>query len=103
MLASPWRADAYSAVDGKPKTTLALQRLRNLTTNPAALLLTDHYEEDRTALWWIRLDGVGRAIVEGREHERAVALLCDKYERSRHPQPTGPMIALDIARWSAWP
>ena len=57
----------YSAVDDKPKTTVALQRLRNLTTNAAASLLADHYDEDWTALWWIRLDGVGRVIAEGRD------------------------------------
>lgn len=93
----------YSVVDDKPKTTVALQRLRNLTTNAAASLLADHYDEDWTALWWIRLDGVGRVIAEGREHERAVALLCGKYEQYRHQRPTGPVIAIDVARWSAWP
>ena len=93
----------YSAVDDKPKTTVALQRLRNLTTNPAATLLADHYDEDWTALWWIRLDGVGRVITDGREHQRAVALLCGKCEHYRQLPPTGPVIAVDIARWSAWP
>ena len=93
----------YSAVDDKPKTTVALQRLRNLTTNAAASLLADHYDEDWTALWWIRLDGVGRVIADGREHERAVAMLCGKYEQYRHQRPTGPVIAVDVACWSAWP
>jgi hypothetical protein len=63
----------------------------------------DHYDEDWTALWWIRLDGVGRIIAEGREHERAVALLCDKYEQYRRQQPTGPVIAVDVAHGSVWP
>lgn len=92
----------YSAVDDKPKTTVALQRLRNLT-NAAASLLADHYDEDWTALWWIRLDGAGRIIAEGPEHEHAVALLCGKYEQYRLQRPTGPVIAIDVARWSAWP
>ncbi len=93
----------YSVVDDKPKTTWALQRLRNLTQNAAATMLVDHYDEDWAALWWIRLDGLGRVIVDGREHERAVALLCAKYEQYRRRQPTGPVIAVDVARWSAWP
>ena len=88
----------YSAVDDKPKTTVALQGLRNLTTNAAASLLVDHYGEDWTALWWIRLDGVGRVIADSREHERAVALLCGKYEQYRRQRPTGPVIAVDVAR-----
>ncbi len=95
----------YSAVDHKPKTTMALQRLRNLTTNPAASLLVDHYSEDWTALWWIRVDGTGRVIADGREHEheRAVAALCAKYEQYRRQPPAGPVIAVDVARWSGWP
>lgn len=93
----------YSAVDHKPKTTTRLQRLRNLSENAAVSLLADHYAEDWTALWWIRLDGLGRIIAEGREHERAVELLCAKYEQYRHQPPTGPVIAIDVARWSAWP
>ena len=69
----------------------------------AASLLADHYDEDWTALWWIRLDGVGRVLADGPEHERAIAMLCGKYEQYRHQRPTGPVIAIDVARWSAWP
>lgn len=97
----------YSAVDHKPKSTMALQRLRNLTANPAASLLVDHYDEDWSMLWWIRVDGTGRVIPGGLEpddeHERAVAALCAKYEQYRRQPPAGPVIAVDIARWSAWP
>ena len=57
----------------------------------------------RMVLWWIRLDGLGRVIADGSEHERAVALLCGKCEQYRHRRPTGPVIAIDVARWSAWP
>ena len=97
------RRSRVLSVDDKPKTTVALQGLRNLTTNAAASLLVDHYGEDWTALWWIRLDGVGRVIADGREQERAVALLCSKYEQYRQQRPTCPVIAVDVARWSAWP
>ena len=93
----------YSAVDHKPKTTSALQRLRNLAANPAASVLVDHYDEDWAALWWIRVDGTGRVLVDGPEHELAVAALCDKYEQYRRQPPTGPVIGIDTARWSAWP
>lgn len=93
----------YSAVDDKPKTTLSLQRLRNLTADPAASLLVDHYDEDWTALWWIRLDGAGRVVADVAEHERAIALLCEKYEQYRRRRPAGPVIALDVVRWTAWP
>src|SRR5690606_37163913 len=44
----------WSAVDAKPKSTLALRRLENVRANPAASLLVDHYEDDWTRLWWVR-------------------------------------------------
>ena len=59
----------YSAVDAKPKSTLALQRLRNLAVHPAASLVVDHYEEEWTQLWWVRLDGVARVLESGTERD----------------------------------
>lgn len=96
-------ATAYSAVDEKPKTTRQLQRLRNLAAHPDASLLVDHYDEDWSSLWWIRLDGTGRLLSRDAEQDRAMALLAEKYEQYRAPPPSGPLIALDVARWVAWP
>jgi PPOX class probable F420-dependent enzyme len=93
----------YSAVDDKPKTTPWLQRLRNVASNSAASFLVDYYDEDWTALWWIRLDGAARIITSGTEYEHAIALLCDKYEQYRTQPPTGAVIAIDITNWTAWP
>ena len=33
----------WSAVDAKPKSTIALKRLDNVRANPTATLLVDHY------------------------------------------------------------
>lgn len=35
----------YSAVDAKPKRSMALRRLANITANPAVALLVDHYDD----------------------------------------------------------
>src|SRR4029453_4312281 len=43
-----------SAVDQKPKTTLALARLANLAVHPVASVLVDHYDDDWARLWWVR-------------------------------------------------
>ncbi len=94
---------AYSAVDGKPKSTLALRRLANVRANPHASLLVDHYAEDWSTLWWVRVDGTGRVIEGGPERDRALALLGDKYEQYRRQPPPGPVVALDITTWRAWP
>jgi PPOX class probable F420-dependent enzyme len=94
---------AYSAVDAKPKSTLALRRLENVMANPSASLLVDRYDEDWSLLWWVRVDGVARVIKNGPEHARALAGLTAKYEQYAHDPPPGPVIALDITAWRGWP
>ena len=46
-----------TAVDAKPKSTTALARLDNVRATGRASLLVDHYDEDWTRLWWVRVDG----------------------------------------------
>jgi len=93
----------YSAVDGKPKSTRRLQRLANLRAHPEAALLIDHYDEDWTTVWWVRLDTIGRVLDPGAEQDRALVALRDKYEQYRRDPPAGPVIALDVVAWRAWP
>jgi PPOX class probable F420-dependent enzyme len=90
----------YSAVDAKPKRTVALRRLRNVRENPAVALLVDHYEEDWSALWWVRAEGSGRVLERDEpEAQRALALL-----EGRYPQQhaVGAVLAVDVERWSGW-
>ena len=94
---------AYTAVDGKPKSTRALQRLANLRAHPDAALLIDHYDDDWSAIWWVRIDVRGSVLDPGVEQDRAIAALCDKYEQYRDAPPGGPVIALDVVGWRAWP
>lgn len=93
----------YSAIDAKPKSTLALRRLENLRANPATSLLVDHYSDDWSALWWVRLDGAGRVVESGPERRRGVDLLAAKYEQYRREPPPGPVVAIDVTGWRAWP
>jgi PPOX class probable F420-dependent enzyme len=94
----------YSAVDQKPKTTTALRRLANVTANPAVSLLVDFYDDgDWDALWWVRADGVGRVLAPGlAEAQQAVALLEARYPQHRADPPAGPVLAVDVTRWSSW-
>jgi PPOX class probable F420-dependent enzyme len=94
---------AYTAVDAKPKSTLALRRIDNLVGNPAASLLIDHYEEDWSALWWVRLDGSGRVVDSPAESEAAKKALVSKYPQYGQLAIPGPVIALEIETWRAWP
>ena len=93
----------YSAVDAKPKSTLALRRLDNLRANRSTALLVDHYTEDWSALWWVRVDGRGRVVDGGSERDAALDHLTEKYEQYRRDVPPGPVIAIDVTGWRAWP
>ncbi|HWV84331.1 MAG TPA: TIGR03668 family PPOX class F420-dependent oxidoreductase [Capillimicrobium sp.] len=92
----------YTAVDAKPKRTTALRRLANVAANPRVALLVDHYEEDWDALWWVRADGVARIVDDEDEARAAVALLAARYRAYRETPPPGPVIAVDVERWSGW-
>ena len=90
----------YSAVDAKPKRTTALRRLANVRENPAVALLADHYDEDWSALWWVRVDGRGRVLdSDAPEARHAVALLSARYPQQRG---AGAVLAVDVERWSGW-
>ena len=92
----------YFAVDAKPKKTTDLQRLKNIAANPSVTVLADHYEDDWTKLWWVRVDGTARAITDSAEAERAIDLLAEKYEQHKRERPTGPVVAIHIERLTGW-
>src|SRR4029077_3716067 len=92
----------YFAVDKKPKKSADLQRLRNIEANPAVSVLFDHYEEDWTRLWWVRVDGRARIVSEGSELETAINLLSRRYAQYRSARPTGPAVAIEIERMTGW-
>ena len=92
----------YSAVDRKPKRSPRLKRLDNIRANPNVTVLVDHYEEDWSRLWWVRLRGRGRVLEAGEERERALALLADKYPQYRAQPPADAVIAIDLNDWQGW-
>ena len=91
-----------SGTDEKPKKTYALRRLQNIAEHPAVTLLVDHYEEEWTRVWWVRVDGRGRVIEDGPERERAVAALREKYAQYEHIGLPGAVLAIDVDRWVGW-
>ena len=88
----------YTAVDEKPKRTRRLKRLANIEANPHVEVLIDHYEDDWSRLWWVRLRGVARIG----EDPRAVELLAAKYPQYRQQRPTGPVIAVTVEERGEW-
>jgi PPOX class probable F420-dependent enzyme len=39
----------------KPKSTTRLRRLANIDRDPRCVLLVDHYDDDWSRLWWVRV------------------------------------------------
>ncbi len=96
------RDSIYTAVDAKPKSTRALRRLSNIRADPRVAVLADHYNEDWTALWWVRADGEAVVIDDPAEMTAPVGLLAGRYAQYRARPPAGPVIAIRVIRWTGW-
>lgn len=92
----------YTAVDAKPKKTQRLRRLANIEHNPAVSLLVDHYAEDWTQLWWVRVDGTATVAADGDTLSTGYRLLRAKYPQYQSVPLDGPVIAVSAKRWSGW-
>lgn len=99
----PGRGDRiYSAVDAKPKSSRDLRRLRNIRAHPQVAVLADHYEDDWDRLWWVRADGQALILDEPAAMAPALALLADRYPQYREQPPAGPVLAIEVTRWTGW-
>ena len=92
----------YTAVDSKPKSTPHLRRLSNIRANPRVAVLADHYDDDWSALWWVRADGMAAILVSEAEIAAPTGLLAGRYPQYRDSPPAGPVIAIRVARWIGW-
>jgi len=92
----------YTAVDSKPKSTPRLRRLSNIRANPRVAVLADHYDEDWSALWWVRADGMATILDGPAEMTAPVEMLSGRYPQYQDNPPAGPVIAIRVARWIGW-
>jgi PPOX class probable F420-dependent enzyme len=98
----------YIAIDGKPKRTTDLKRLRNIAANPQVSLLVSRYADDWEQLWWARADGAATVT----EFDRLslpdalpgglLAAFQSRYPWYRANPPAGPVIDISVTRWSGW-
>jgi PPOX class probable F420-dependent enzyme len=65
-------------------------------------ILVDHYEEDWSRLWWVRIDGRALELEAGEEAEGALRRLRDKYAQYAAAPPEGPVLRIDAERWVGW-
>jgi PPOX class probable F420-dependent enzyme len=93
-----------TAVDHKPKRTTALARLRNIRAHAGVTFLVDHYDDaDWDALWWVRIRAVATVAEPGEpDHQRAAAVLGEKYPAYRDRPPAGPAIVARVTEWHGW-
>lgn len=108
------RGYLWSPVDGKRKQPGELARVRNVRANPAVSLLLDHYSDEWSRLWWVRIDATARVVsppVPDRDPDAApaVAALRQKYlqyqrvEVLRDPPTLLELRPTDICSWCAGP
>ncbi|MHA6625589.1 TIGR03668 family PPOX class F420-dependent oxidoreductase [Pseudonocardia sichuanensis] len=92
-----------SAVDEvKPKTTTRLARLTDVERDPRVGLVADHYADDWSTLWWVRVDGTAAVHRDGPLRERALAALVAKYPPYAAAPPAGAVLVITPTRWAGW-
>lgn len=93
----------YTAVDDKPKTTRRLRRLSNIAATGHVSLLVDHYDDDWSRLWWIRVDGAAEVLGPDSDVGAAgIDALVAKYRQYASMRPAGPVIAVRVSGWREW-
>lgn len=92
----------YTAVDAKRKSTRNLRRLSNIEGNPQVSVLADHYDDDWTQLWWVRVDGSAEIHYSGQELATGYALLRNKYPQYELITLDGPVVSVTITKWASW-
>lgn len=95
----------YSVLDAKPKRVAPeqLARVRNIRANPRVALLIDEYDDDWSRLQYVLVLGEAELLFSGEEHERALALLQEKYPPYRAMELQGaPVIRIRPRRLIFW-
>jgi hypothetical protein len=101
----------WSPVDGKPKADAELARIGNLKVNPIASLLIDHYSDDWSQLWWLRLSlSVEVMVFDRPAADQDFLLLVTKLLKNKYrqyetvpvfkSQPT--LLAMTPTKFTSW-
>ena len=95
----------YWAVDGKPKQTRNLRRLRNIAENPRVSLVVDEWDEDWQRLRWVIVEANAAEVTDSGERARALDALVAKYPQYARMQLStvaDAVVAIVPARVIAW-
>ena len=99
---APHLVPVVFAVHDERKSTQRLRRLSNIEANPKVCMLVDHYDDDWTKLWWVRADGIAAIHHSGEAMAAGYALLRRKYLQYQRIALDGPVVTVDVQRWSSW-
>jgi PPOX class probable F420-dependent enzyme len=97
----------YTPLDEKPKRPddpRDLARVRDIAADARVALLVDRWDEDWSALAWLRLEGTASLLEpDTADHPLVVAALRDRYEPyAGHDLARRPIIKITIERTVRW-
>ncbi len=85
----------------KAKTSLRLRRLENIEHDDRVALLVEHYSDEWSRLWWVRVHGRARpagGVELGEARDRLVA----KYPQYTVAAEIAGAIAVGITQFTGW-
>ena len=91
----------HTCVDDKPKSTRRLRRLADIAENPRVCVLVDHYSDDWSQLWWVRLHATGAEEPPTAEAVAALAARYPAYGRTGAIATTIVLYPVAISGWAA--
>ena len=87
----------------KPKAHTRLQRLENLAHDDRCVLLVDHYDDDWSQLWWVRVHGRATATAAGSQPTGDVArALAGHFPAYREPGSVVGAVLLTPSAVHGW-
>jgi PPOX class probable F420-dependent enzyme len=86
----------------KPKSSLRLQRIRNLEADPRATLLVEHWDRhDWSKLWWVRAELQWQGDDVADREESLATELASRYPQY-HDRPFERVLVLQVVTVSGW-
>ncbi len=85
----------------KPKRSARLQRLANIERDARCVLLVDHYDDDWSQLWWVRLHAAATASPSDAS-EAVLAALSERYPQYRLPGSVVAVMTLAPTALTGW-
>ncbi len=89
----------YLPIDGKLKKPGTLKRLSNIELHPEVTLLVDHYEDDWSQLWWVRVDAIASIVPMPTAVRNK---LTEKYTGYGHTEIGIESIKLEVVNVQKW-